>query len=114
MSGDVMRTPPSSKKLPMAKRVTRKSKAAKISPFHRAAQVAEMLLAAVEIEMQREGSAEEKQERLFGSKGLLTHLPKLIQLLDRLDRPMSEETAEEPMSRADMKLLKEWLAQGAD
>jgi len=77
----------------------------KPTPLERANRLAENLLDAVESQVRRATSDEEKIELFFSSKGLLTTLPKLVAMLEGL----KPETEEEGMTGEDLKLLKEWL-----
>lgn len=81
-------------------------------PLERARNLAEGVLKAFEDELTREGTPEEKFERLLGSKGLISHLPKLVQLLAHM--APSEKQEEASLTTADLNLLKEWLAEKPD
>lgn len=68
------------------------------------------LLDVMEAELRSERPVGERYEQLFGSKGLLANLPKLLQLLESMADPDDEAgPEEETLSRDDLRLLKEWL-----
>lgn len=78
----------------------------------RANKLAETLLNEIEKEMNAATSAAEKFDTLFGPKGLMGVLPKLIQLIKGLEP--EGEASDEGMTHEDIAVLKEWLALKAD
>lgn len=79
-----------------------------LPPKERARRLADRLLEVMERQLMGDADPQEKFDQLFGTKGLLVTLPKLVELLEELAEP--EGTAEETLSREDMALLREWLA----
>lgn len=83
----------------------------------RARRLAESLLTAMEEEMARGVAPGGEPERLFGTRGVMAQLPKLVQVLAALEEAgdAPEEAAEaDGLSDEDIRLLREWMAQRGD
>jgi hypothetical protein len=86
----------------------------------RTSELTEIVLKAMEQEMKDISQDDDRWERMFGPRGAIASLYKLIQVLAKLgdqlkqvERMTKEEQAVAlpAMSAADLKLLKEWMAQ---
>jgi len=51
----------------------------------------------------------EKFDRLFGARGLMANLPKLVQILEELKTIPDEDVEEEAVSDEDIALMRGWL-----
>ncbi len=79
--------------------------------MERANKLAESLLDAMDRALKGEVLEKEKHDQLFGTRGVLAVLSKLIQLLKEIQ---PEGALPEEMSTEDMEVLKGWLASRSD